>query len=154
MFYVILLILLGLLFLMAEVILLPGFSICGVLSLVCYGNAVYMAWRDYGTTAGIIVLVVALVLSAVAIVVSLRSHTWRGLTLNEKINSSTSGDPQALLSVGQTGTTLSRLSPMGKVLFDGRVYEAKLQSGYADAKKPVRIAAFEDGTIVVELINE
>ncbi len=154
MFYVILLILLGLLFLVAEVILLPGFSICGVLSLVCYGNAVYMAWRDYGTTAGIIVLTVAIVLSAVAIVVSLRSHTWRRLTLNEKINSSASSDPQALLSVGQTGTTLSRLSPMGKILIDGCVYEAKLRSGYADAKKPVRVAAFEDGTIVVELINE
>ncbi len=154
MFYVILLILLGLLFLVAEVILLPGFSICGVLSLVCYGNAVYMAWRDYGTTAGIIVLTVAIVLSAVAIVMSLRSHTWRRLTLNEKINSSASSDPQALLSVGQTGTTLSRLSPMGKILIDGCVYEAKLRSGYADAKKPVRVAAFEDGTIVVELINE
>ncbi len=154
MFYVILLILLGLLFLVAEVILLPGFSICGVLSLVCYGNAVYMAWRDYGTTAGIIVLTVAIVLSAVAIVMSLRSHTWRRLTLNKKINSSASSDPQALLSVGQTGTTLSRLSPMGKILIDGCVYEAKLRSGYADAKKPVRVAAFEDGTIVVELINE
>ncbi len=154
MFYVILLILLGLLFLVAEVILLPGFSICGVLSLVCYGNAVYMAWRDYGTTAGIIVLTVAVVLSAVAIVMSLRSHTWQRLTLNEKISSSASSDPQAHLSVGQTGTTLSRLSPMGKVLIDGCVYEAKLQSGYADAKKPVRIAAFEDGAIVVELINE
>jgi len=154
MFYVILLILLGLLFLVAEVILLPGFSICGILSLVCYGNAVYKAWRDYGTTAGIIVLTVVLVLSAVAIVVSLRSHTWRRLTLNEKISSSTSSDPRAHLSVGQTGTTLSRLSPMGKVLIDGCVYEAKLLSGYADAKKPVRVAAFENGTIVVELINE
>jgi len=154
MFYVILLILLGLLFLIAEVILLPGFSICGILSLVCYGNAIYKAWRDYGTTAGIIVSTVVVVLSAVAVVVSLRSRTWRRLTLNEKISSSASGDPQDRLSVGQTGTTLSRLSPMGKVLIDGCVYEAKLLNGYADAKKPVRVAAFENGAIVVELIDE
>lgn len=154
MFYVILLILLGLLFLVAEVVLLPGFSICGVLSLVCYGNAVYKAWRDYGTTAGVIALTAVVVLSAVAVVISLRSRTWRRLTLNEKISSSASTDPQVHLSVGQTGTTLSRLSPMGKVLFDGCVYEAKLLNGYADAKKPVRIAAFENGAIVVELMDE
>lgn len=154
MFYIILLILLGVLFLVAEVILLPGFSICGVLSLVCYGNAIYKAWHDNGTAAGIIVLSAVVILSAAAVVVSLRSRTWRRLTLNEKISSSTSSDPQIHLSVGQTGVTLSRLSPMGKILIDGGVYEAKLLNGYADAKKPIRIVSFENGTIVVALIGE
>ena len=39
MFYIILLIVLGLLFLVAELVLLPGVSIGAILALVCYGAA-------------------------------------------------------------------------------------------------------------------
>ena len=38
MFYIILLIVLGLLFLVAELVLLPGVSIGAILALVCYGS--------------------------------------------------------------------------------------------------------------------
>ena len=41
MFYIILLVLLGLLFLVAELLLLPGVSVGAILALVCYGSAVY-----------------------------------------------------------------------------------------------------------------
>lgn len=52
MFYIILLIVLGLLFLVAELVLLPGVSIGAILALVCYGSSIYLAFRDYGTVVG------------------------------------------------------------------------------------------------------
>ena len=42
MFYIILLIVLGLLFLVAELVLLPGVSIGAILALVCYGSSIYL----------------------------------------------------------------------------------------------------------------
>ena len=60
MFYIILLIVLGLLFLVAELVLLPGVSIGAILALVCYGSSIYLAFRDYGTVAGVVVILAIL----------------------------------------------------------------------------------------------
>ena len=52
MFYIVLLILFGVLFLVAELVLLPGISIGGILSLICYGSSIYLAFHNYGPAAG------------------------------------------------------------------------------------------------------
>ena len=72
MFYIILLIVLGLLFLVAELVLLPGVSIGAILALVCYGSSIYLAFRDYGTVAGVVVILAILLLSLVAPIISPR----------------------------------------------------------------------------------
>lgn len=48
MWLIILLILLGVLFLVAELVLLPGVSLGALFALVCYGSAIYTAFADYG----------------------------------------------------------------------------------------------------------
>lgn len=82
MFYIILLIVLGLLFLVAELVLLPGVSIGAILALVCYGSSIYLAFRDYGTVAGVVVILAILLLSLVATIISLRAKTWRAFRSN------------------------------------------------------------------------
>ena len=59
MWLIILLILLGVLFLVAELVLLPGVSLGALFALVCYGSAIYTAFADYGPfTGGIVVLII------------------------------------------------------------------------------------------------
>ena len=86
MFYIVLLIFFGLLFLVAELVLLPGVSIGAILALVCYGSSIYLAFRDLGPVAGSVVVLVILVLSLIATVVSLRAKTWQRFSLKQKIN--------------------------------------------------------------------
>lgn len=118
----------GLLFLVAELVLLPGVSIGAVLALVCYGSSVYLAFRDFGPVTGTVVILVILVLSVIATVVSLRAKTWQRFSLKQEIRSSSMPViPAEELQVGDRGVTLSRLSPMGKVEIGGRTYEAKSQ---------------------------
>ena len=125
MFFIVLLVFFGLLFLVAELVLLPGVSIGAILALVSYGGAIYIAFRDYGPLAGGIVVAVVLVLSFVATVVSLRSKTWRRFSLKQKVDSSVMPEPvQQSVRVGDTGMTVSRLAPMGKVEIGGKIYEA------------------------------
>lgn len=151
MFYIVLLVLFGLLFLVAELLLLPGVSIGAILALVCYGSSIYLAFRDYGTLAGIVVILVILILSLVATIVSLRAKTWQRFSLKQKINSSSMPTtPEQVLSVGDRGTTLSRLSPMGKVEFGGKVYEAKSLDAYVDPKKEVEVVGFENFSVIVK----
>lgn len=82
MFYIILLIVLGLLFLVAELVLLPGVSIGAILALVCYGSSIYLAFRDYGTVAGVVVILAILLLSLVATIISLRAKTCSAFRSN------------------------------------------------------------------------
>ena len=88
MFYIVLLVFFGLLFLVAELVLLPGVSIGAVLALVCYGSSVYLAFRDFGPVTGTVVILVILVLSVIATVVSLRAKTWQRFSLKQEIRSS------------------------------------------------------------------
>ena len=66
MWLIILLILLGVLFLVAELVLLPGVSLGALFALVCYGSAIYTAFADYGPFTGGIVVLIILALSFVA----------------------------------------------------------------------------------------
>lgn len=153
MFYIVLLILFGLLFLVAEIVLLPGISIGAVLALVCYGSSIYMAFRDFGPGAGVVVILVILLLSIVLTVLSLRAKTWQRFSLEQKINSKSTPEPQNHLRVGDRGTTVSRLSPMGKIEIDGRVYEAKSQDIYVDPRREIEVVGFENFSVIVKIVN-
>ena len=110
MFYIVLLVFFGLLFLVAELVLLPGVSIGAVLALVCYGSSVYLAFRDFGPVTGTVVILVILVLSVIATVVSLRAKTWQRFSLKQEIRSSSMPViPAEELQVGDRGVT--RASP-------------------------------------------
>ena len=126
-FYIVLLIVLGLLFLVAELVLLPGVSVGALLALVCDGFAIWLGFRDFGTAGGAVVIVAVLVLSLVVTVVSLRAKTWQRFSLRQEIrSSSTPVLPSEELHAGDRGQTLSPLSPMGKVETGGPIYAAQL----------------------------
>lgn len=101
--YVVLLILFGVLFLVAEIVLLPGVSVGALLALVSYGGAVYLAFRAFGTVGGIIAIAVVLLLSLVATIISLRAKTWQRFSLRQQIDSSSMPRPEEELHVGERG---------------------------------------------------
>ena len=150
MWYLVLLVLLGLLFLLVELVLLPGVSVGALLTLVCYGSALYLAFTNFGTTVGLIVLASILMLSIVAIIFSLRAKTWRRLSLNEEVTSSSMPSPEQSLKIGDTGRALSRLAPMGKVEFAGQIFEAKSLDSYIDARSMVEVVGFENFNVIVK----
>ncbi|MDE5730082.1 MAG: NfeD family protein [Alistipes sp.] len=150
MLLILLLILLGLLFLVAELVLLPGISIGGILALICDGCAIYIAFREGGPSAGSLVIAAILLLSLVTTILALRRKTWQRFSLHQKIESSSMPDPERQgVSLGDEGTALSRLAPMGKVSIGGRIYEAKSLDSYIDPRSSVEVVGFENFNIIV-----
>ena len=144
MFYIILLIVLGLLFLVAELVLLPGVSIGAILALVCYGSV-----------AGVVVILAILLLSLVATIISLRAKTWQRFSLKQRVDSSSMpSTPDQELQVGDRGMTLSRLSPMGTVEVGGKVYEAKSLTAYVDPRREVEVVGFENFSVIVKTVKD
>lgn len=150
MWYIALLILFGVLFLVTELVLLPGVSVGALLSLVCYGAAIYLGFTQFGTTTGVVVIVVILLLSLVATIFSLRAKTWQRFSLKQEIRSSSMPTPSDELVVGDRGVALSRLAPMGKVVINDRQYEAKTTGAYIDAQTPIEVIGFENFNVIVK----
>ena len=138
MFYIVLLVFFGLLFLVAELVLLPGVSIGAVLALVCYGSSVYLAFRDFGPVTGTVVILVILVLSVIATVVSLRAKTWQRFSLKQEIRSSS----MPVIPAEEF-----------KVEIGGRTYEAKSQGAYVDQQRDVEVVGFENFSVIVKTIK-
>jgi len=153
MFFIVLLIALGVLFLVAELVLLPGVSVGALLALVCYGSSVWLAFRDYGLAAACVAAAVIVALSLAATFFSLRAKTWQRFSLRQQIDSSSAPLPEENLKVGDRGTTLSRLSPMGKVEIGGRIYEAKSLDAYVDPRVEVEVAGFENFSVIVRTVD-
>lgn len=152
---IIALILFGVLFLVAELVFLPGVSVGGILSLICFGSSIYMAFHELGTEAGITATLVCLVLAAAATVLSLRSKTWQRFSLRQKIASSSMPAPaEENIRPGDRGVTLSRLAPAGKIEIQGRIYEARSLDSYVDPRTPVEVVGFENFTIIVKTVTD
>lgn len=151
--YMLLLLIFGVLFLVAELVLLPGVSIGALLSMVCYGSAIYLGFQE-STTMGVVMIVLAVVSALVASVFSLRAKTWQRFALNKEIQSQSMPSPADEVKVGARGVTVSRLSPMGKVEIEGRMYEAKSMDAYIDPKCEIEVVGFENFSVIVKKINQ
>ena len=144
-----LLLVLGAFFLVAELVFLPGTILGALLSLTSYGVAIYFGFAKYGLVGGIVTIFVALILSLLVTILSLRAKTWQRFALKDKLMGTSSSLPADELKVGDVGVAISRLSPMGKIEVDGKSYEAKSTDAYIDPKIRVQVVGFENFTVIV-----
>jgi membrane-bound ClpP family serine protease len=149
---VIFLVLLGLFFLVAELVFLPGAALGVILSLASYAAATYFAFVRIGMVGGFITLGIILLLSLIATIISLRAKTWQRFALKNKVEGQSMQTPAEEVKIGDCGVTISRLSPMGKVLIGGKEYEAKSAEAYIDQRTEVTVTGFENFTIIVKSI--
>ena len=149
---VIFLVLLGLFFLVAELVFLPGAALGVILSLASYAAATYFAFVRIGMVGGFVTLGIIIVLSLIATIISLRAKTWQRFALKNKVEGQSMQTPAEEVRIGDCGVTISRLSPMGKVLIGGKEYEAKSAEAYIDQRTEVTVIGFENFTIIVKSI--
>lgn len=146
------LIIIGLLLLFAEILLIPGVGIAGILGLVSLGGSCFYAFNQLGSTVGAIVTAVNVALVVGLSIYVLRAKTWKRLSLDTNINSKAVADTG--LAVGDRGVTVSRLAPMGSVRFDTELVEVKALEGFVDPEVEVEIVLMEDGKIYVKPVSE
>lgn len=139
---------LGLLLIIAEIILIPGIFVAGTLGLVSIGAACWLAFDGIGPDAGYITIAANAVLAVVCAVLSLRSKTWKKLSLHTEIDSRTDSRPEDKgISVGSQGVTITRLAPMGKVLFGDTTVECSARNGIIDPGQQVEVILIDDNKI-------
>jgi len=136
--------------LLVEMFLIPGISIAGIGGLLFLGGAVYYAYAFISPEAGHLTLVAAFVMMTVAIVIFVRSKALEKMSLKTEIDGKNDPLQGIELKVGDKGTTISRLAPMGKIRVNGHIVEAKAMDDFIDQEENVVIIKVQSTNVVVE----
>ena len=152
---IIILIVLGILLFVIEFLLVPGVTIAGIGGLILTVFGVYKSFEEYGSTVGVWILIGTLLLSVFVIAMSLRARTWNRLMLKTNVNGTVDKDlTEEQVKTGDQGSTLTRLAPMGKILVNEIVREAKSIEGYIDEHSDIEIVSIEGTRISVKPIKD
>jgi membrane-bound ClpP family serine protease len=140
----------GFLFLLLEILVLPGTNIAGVVGFVLLAIGIWQAYAVYGGMAGTITLLVTLFLSAVALYFALKSNTWNRAALHKSSDSKVNLVDADKIKSGDRGKTVSRLAPMGKAEFNGEYYEVNALGQFIDPGTEIEVVKIENNKITVK----
>lgn len=145
-----LLVICGFILLVIELLLIPGFSIPGLLGI---GMIIYGIWRArtaYGFEGAIVTILLCAIGAAVLIKLALKSRTVRSVGLEYDEKGHTSLDDYSVL-VGREGTALTKLRPAGIAVIDGKRVDVVADGEFIEANSPIRVVGIEGPRIIVEL---
>lgn len=149
-FAIILLIFLGLLLLLIEFVIIPGVTVAGIGGFLLLGASVYMAFTKYGTGAGFLTLAFVLVASPLLIYFLFKSKMGKKMVLESLVDGKVDAFDTENIRVGDTGKTIGRLAPSGKVRVNNEVVEAQSTGGYIDHNTDIRVLKILTNKIIVE----
>lgn len=150
---VITLLVVGLLLLGFEVIV-PG-AVLGIAAIIALLSGVVVAWMEHGSAGGLFALAVALfggfALLYIEFRVLPRTRIGRRMFLEKAIDGASQPPIAACEAdvVGREAVAITALGPTGIVQVDGRRYEARCDSGFAEAGARLRVVRVETFQLVV-----
>lgn len=148
---VITLIVAGLLLLGAELIIIPGFGIAGILGIGSLVASCWISFECLGTMAGTITLLANILLVTLGTICILRSKTWKKLSLNTNIEAKVDDAPQQKgIATGDTGITLTRLAPAGTVQIGGNTLEACTRDSLIPQGTEIEVSEIDGNKIFVK----
>lgn len=150
---ILVLIALGIIFLLLELLVIPGTTFIGIIGFISLALGVYQTFVIYGTSWGIFALIGTSIVSIVMLALSLRSKTWKKAMLSTSITSKVNQDADKF-KTGDEGSSISRLTPMGKARFGDEFVEVSTFGDFLDPEMNIRIVEIKNNKIFVESINQ
>lgn len=141
---------LGIVLIVAEVIFVPGTTVVGVLGFLCMGYGVYQTYVVYDKTTGTLVLIGSLVAATAFLVWSFRNRSWERFSLKSTMEGKVNDENRLVLKVGDKGTAISSLRPIGKAEFEGHEIEVRSNGGYVNENVEIEVLRIEDGKVFVK----
>lgn len=144
-------ILLGILFMLIEIFLLPGITIAGVAGILFLVGGVFYSYSTLGLIAGHITLFASVVLLTVAIIFLVKSKALRKISLETNIDESVDNSNLSKIAPGDSGIALSRLNPIGKVMINDLEVEGKSYYGeFIEEGSEIEVVKVETYNILVK----
>lgn len=151
---IILLIFAGILLLLAEILIIPGVGVAGILGLISLFGSSYFAFTEYSDLCGYIVTAINIILVVGFTIMALNSKTWEKVSLKTSIDAKSPINSREYVRVGDRGLTLSRISPMGTVRINNENHEVKSIGGVINPNVEVEVVIIDGNSIIVKQIGE
>lgn len=147
------LIILGIFFMILEVFLIPGISVAGIASIICLIAGIVMAYTNLGAEAGTWILAGSMLSLGVVLYLFFRSKTLDRMALKSKISSKTEPFQGLDVQPGDTGVTISRLAPIGRIKINGKTIEGRSENEMIDQNTPVQVIEVGSYNVLVRKIQ-
>ncbi len=144
-------ILLGVVFMLIEIFLLPGISIAGIAGAIFLIGGIIYAYIFQGSTVGNITLAGTAVLLGGSFFWLLKSKSLRKISLDTNIEGKVDTSYLQKIGIGDSGVTLSRLNPIGQVLINDVEVEGKSFDGeFLDEDTEIEVVKVETYNVLVK----
>lgn len=147
---IVVLLLLGLIFLLLEILVFPGTSVAGIIGFALMAIAVWQTYAMYGSQAGHWVLAGTAVMSVTAVYFTLKSNTWEKASLKSEIRGRVNEIGEDMVKTGDKGKSVSRLAPLGKAVIGDEYWEVRSEGSFIDQGEPLIVTRIEDNKIYVK----
>jgi membrane-bound ClpP family serine protease len=147
---VVLLLVMGVALLAAEILVIPGFGVVGVLGIASTVGAGVVAFTQLGSGWGTLALGGGFAVSGVVAWLLPRTAAGKQLVLAQDQRGVRVGDASLVQLAGLVGEAVTPLRPAGSVRVAGRVVDVVTDGIYVEAGARVRVAKVEGSRVVVE----
>lgn len=145
-----LLIALGMLLLLLEIFAIPGTSVFGIAGGILIVFAIWQAYNIFGSEKGHYIVLAVIILIGATMVIALKSNTWKKMMLNTNIESKVNVLEGDQLHIGDSGKSVSRISPAGTARFGNELFEVHTNGEFIDQETEITITKLEDNKIFVK----
>lgn len=139
---------LGLLLLLAEIAIVPGFGVAGVLGMLALAAGAIAAWMELGPFWGMVAGAVSIILSGVMLYVLPKSKAGRRMVLEHSQAEAVSQEDRSDL-LGRRGITVTPLRPIGRVRFGHDEVDVMTEGEYIESNQEVEVMTVEGPRVVV-----
>lgn len=146
---IILLILLGLVFILLEVLIVPGSTFVGVIGAVLMIAGIWFVFSKHGTQAGIYVLAGSIGLTLLLAYIGFKTNTWKRFTLETSLQGKVNTFENIEFNIGDKGTSVSRLAPSGKAFINGNYVEVHTQGEFINENTEITIIKKSENKLIV-----
>ncbi len=152
---VILILFAGWLLLFLEIFLIPGTTVFAVVGSLTMVTGVILSYSTFGVLGGTITLFVTAVFTVLSIVYGFKSGLLKGLTLRTRNEAKVNEIDESKIKVGDEGTAMSKIAPIGKGLFHDETYEVQTLGEWVIAGRPIEVIRVTLNKVFVkEKINQ
>jgi len=145
------LIFLGVLFLLLEILVIPGTTLAGIVGFGLLFVGIWQAYSSKGITEGHITLGSTLVITVTSLYFSFKAGTWKRMALKTTIDGKMDQIAGMSISEGDSGITVSRLAPSGKAMINDGIIEVHTYGEFIDQEKEIVVISVKDNKITVTL---
>ena len=148
---IITLIIIGIVLLLLELLVIPGFGVTGILGIAALIGGIVLSYTTLGATAGHLTLFLSLASCGIVLWIIMRSKTWNRLSLKTNIDDKVDVLPeQKGIKTGDSGIALTRLAPMGKIRINKVDVEATSREGIINTGQTVEVVKIDGTKIIVK----